>query len=336
MDELDHLKEQLALGRINRRQFVRGAVALGMTAAAAVSFVREAVAGDFEDGKKMFPVRRQKKIDPKFAKRIDKKNKIFNRNNANHMFNYGVLKFKTAGSEASGWLGYAYSVKFSESWTFDALLGNAKEAGWNNTELETEATKLAKNAMDAGADYDSHWAYAIVLSNFGHADMAVKEYEKAIMKEGADSDKDFLFEMADAYVLAGRVDDALALIGGLSPTEDWHLHELAWCYYFKENYDKALELLGRRKYKHKDRRTKHIALPELLAAVCHARMGNPTGMKQSMDRFQYDWGEAGNSTKHPNFSKWTVKKARRYAAFSAGATPYEEHWVDGVMMTTLK
>ena len=390
MDKLRHLKDQVRRGYIGRRNFVKGAVALGMTAAAAVSFARrsEASSHHFTEAKAGFPVlRRDRLADPTLG------GHAWDKDNPVDMFNYSVAQLNKAISNATAasqshhledaWLAYACSLAQSESWQFDQAK-NPVQHGWQNPSagsaptLDAEATALAKNAADAlktansTMEYEARWALAIVHMNFGrlvradkkNPDNAIFQYRKVerdlIGQIPAAELVNFKFELADAYVHAGRINDALKLLGRrrggtpVQPQEDWHWHQLAWCYFVKAGrmtsdaarlgyYQLALQFLRERKKSHDN--VSHLALADLLAVACYGSMAvtyDNAGLTEAQDlmetRAERRWRQFrkknvnGTDVDHENFHRWTIRQAKRYATFSStrNARQDQEHWAEAL------
>ena len=394
MSEFERLKERLQRGYISRRSFVRNAVALGVTASVAITFARQSKAqgiSHFEEAKAGFPVLRRASLSHESLN-----GKTWDKDDPQDMFNYTVALLNKARADAQtagnthhledAWLAYACSLAQSESWEFDSGK-NPVQHGWQTaapttpTKLDTEATALATGAVVAlnGNDNEdeaqARWALAIVHMNFGRVtrkdpgggggNNAVSEYRKILRRKldekipNAEQDS-FKFEVSDAYVHAGQVNEAMKLLGrraGRDPVKpdkdtDWHWHQLAWCYFVKAGrfssdamklgyYDLALGFLRGRKSRPED--VGHLALGDLLTIACYgakAIVYDRIGQLEAQDlmemraerhwvRFRKKFRQGVTDPEdHPNFQKWTIKQAKQYATFSdtADANNDRKHW----------
>ena len=368
MSDFDHLKNRLKRGYISRRNFVRSAIALGITASTAISFARSGYAADgakFAEAREGFPVaRRAKLLHP------DLDNQVWNADDPVDMFRYTVALLNSAIRDAEtkkvphpledAFLAYAYSLAASESWTFDKVK-NPREFALTSDglpALEKSASKLVQDAVYTLVGKDdqiqARWAMAIVDMNFGRAPVAIKAYRAIDVSRSVPAEErtNFRFEMADALVHAGEVDEALKLLGRgpkLDPIlagPDWHLHQLAWCYFVRAgrreekldrlgDYNLALNSLAKRQNRVGD--VGHLALADLLAAACFAQKAGVLGeagqteAEKQMDaraRDQLRRARADNA----NLAKWKSAEARNYAPFSNTKLANEDlaHWLAAV------
>ena len=368
MSDFDHLKNRLKRGYISRRNFVRSAVALGITASTAISFARSGYAADgakFAEAREGFPVaRRAKLLHPDLDKQV------WNANDPVDMFRYTVALLNSAIRDAEkkkvphpledAFLAYAYSLAASESWTFDKVK-NPREFALASDGLPAvgkRASELVQNAVDSlsgkADQVQALWAMAIVDMNFGRTEEAVKTYRgiKDSRTVPEDERSNFMFEMADALVHAGEVDEALKHLGRgpeLDPVlagPDWHLHQLAWCYFVRAgrrekeldklgDYNLALSSLAKRQNGAGD--VGHLALADLLAAACFAQKARVLGAAGQTDaerqldaraRDQLRRARADNS----NLAGWKSAEARNYAPFSDTKLANADlaHWLAAV------
>lgn len=363
MAELRDLINQLIAGGINHRRFIRRAVALGLSTAAAIAAARKAIAnshiGDFEDGKRGYPPLRRKASEVR-----SKVGGIssWNKDDPVDMYNYSIRSFKDAikKAQAAGhphwqvdaWLGYAYSLARSESWKFGTR--NRTEHKWSPAQLKSQAEKLVDGAVEAAGakDYDARWAQAMVKLNFGDPVTAKALFDNILadpnVSLAASRNRDFLFEMADACVHANHVDDAIVLCCHLDPVHDWHRHQLAWCLFVKAGkapewqkeqlYKAALQTLKNRTRRPAHER--HLGISELLKAACQAKLGDTAKAQATLEtRFRKHCNGKQN---HKNFSTWGLAQARNYAPFAAPENKASDprtnlgHWVDALKKAGLR
>lgn len=368
MSDFDHLKHRLKRGYISRRNFVRSAVALGVTASTAISFARTSYAADgakFAEAREGFPVtRRAKLLHP------DLDNQVWNANDPVDMFRYTVALLNSAIRDAEkkkiphpledAFLAYAYSLAASEAWTFDKVKnpGEFNLASDGLPALGKRASDLVQNAVYnlAGKDDEiqARWARAIVEMNFGQTGNAIETYRgiDAPRSLPADEQSNFKFEMADALVHAGQVDEALKLLGRgpeLDPVPagpDWHLHQLAWCYFVRAgrqdkgldklgDYNLALGSLAKRQNGAGD--VGYLALADLLAAACFAQKARVLGAAGRTDAEQELDARARNQLRraradNSNLAGWKSAEARNYAPFSDTKLANADlaHWLAAV------
>lgn len=364
MSDFDHLKDRLKRGYISRRNFVRSAVALGVTASTAISFARTSYASDGDklvEAREGFPVTRRAKL-----RHPGLDGKVWNADDPVDMFNYTVALLNSAIKDAvsekkshpleDAFLAYAVSLAASESWAFDKHK-NPVQSGWANANpptLEKNATKLAENAVRDLAKKDdevqARWALAIVYMNFGRTKEAVKQYkliaERLDGKIPTDEKTNFAFEMADAYVHAGWVDEAIAMLASETARVDWHLHQLAWCYFVRagrqktpikklRDYDIALSFLDKRQNGPGD--VGHLALADLLEAACYGQKAvvfGDEGEDEAQTRLRAKAKARVTRVRadNANYARWTVTEAENYAPFSeSNAAPRDaSHWVEAV------
>ena len=362
MSDFDHLKDRLRRGYISRRNFVRSAIALGVTATTAISIARTSYAADGDklvEAREGFPVTRRAKL-----RHPDLDDKVWNADDPLDMFRYTTALLNSSIQDAGAkphpledaFLGYALSLAASESWSF------SPDKNPNEYTLQTSGIQaLDKRAMGLvdGAvkqlsgkpdEVQARWARAIVNMNFGRADKAVKEYEAISTGKSTsvphDEKTNFAFEMADALVHAGRVDDAIRMLESETARVDWHLHQLGWCYFVRagrqktpirklRDYDLALGFLDKRQNGPGD--VGHLALADLLEAACYgqkAAVFGDEGEEEARTRLRATATARLTRVRadNANNARWTVTEANRYAPFSGpNAVPMDmDHWVEAV------
>ena len=181
MSDFDHLKDRLKRGYISRRNFVRSAVALGVTASTAISFARTSYASDGDklvEAREGFPVTRRAKL-----RHPGLDGKVWNADDPLDMFRYTTALLKSAIRDAAAnqkghpledaFLAYAISLAASESWTFDPDKNpeetKLQEAG--RAAMDKRASDLVDNAVKELTGkpdlVQARWARAIVNMNFG-------------------------------------------------------------------------------------------------------------------------------------------------------------------------
>jgi len=302
MDELYRLRQNFADGEIDRRRFLKGALALGLSVEAARRFVATAVAtepgqgANFLEGREGFPVLRREYIEQGYRDIYD-----WDKDDPSDMITYTVARLIDAKDEVdaaenwqeSCWLAYAYSVVYAESWSLNQshLRPIDPVYGWGSADFKTGAVQLIDAIFKRPVDdpsidpinnplkqYDSYWARAATYMNVDEKKtaLAVDDY-RTVRNTASLWDQvprslrnDFRFEYSDALVHNGDVDTALSVLGRRRPRYDWHRHQWAWCHFIKSRREQArfkkiwrLDLaLG---YLH-HRRRKHVDVRHLALA----------------------------------------------------------------------
>jgi len=366
MSDFDHLKDRLRRGYISRRNFVRSAIALGVTASTAISIARTSYAADGDklvEAREGFPVTRRAKL-----RHPGLDGRSWNADDPLDMFRYTTALLKSAIQDAKNdktthyledaFLGYAISLAASESWIFDADK-NREEfqlQASGRSSMESTAIDLARNAAtQLKGDEDevqARWALAIIYMNFGQADNAVAEYkaietgQSTIKPLPAEEEVNFAFEKADALVHSGEVDEAISMLQSETARVDWHLHQLAWCYFVRagrqttplrrlRDYDIALSFLDKRQ--NAPGTPGHLALADLLESACYAQKAMVfEGAKEPKGKERMDAKARGRlgrvRSDNANLARWTLQEADNYAPFSGvNNNPADaEHWKDAL------
>ena len=152
----------------------------------------------------------------------------------------------------------------------------------------------AVGQVRGGLDYDTHWDRAFYFQMSGpddplNYDLAICEYQKAIDLNIVDSN--LLLEASEAFVSAGRPDDAIDMIrrAGRSIRHDWYRWDLAWAYFFKARlggevfYKLAIDEIRQMYWSPGE--PKYMIDVQLLAAACYARLGKSDMSQTSFTLF---------------------------------------------------
>jgi len=228
--------------------------------------------------------------------------------------------------KAWGHLGYA---------TLAAWIEGAHELS-ERAQVMAEAQEYTSNAVEQARgdlDYDTHWDRAFYFQMSGpddplNYDRAICEYLKAIDLNIVDSN--LLLEASEAYVSAGRPDDAIEMIrrAGRSIRHDWYRWDLAWAYFFKARlggdvfYNLAIDEI--RKMYWSPGEPKYMIDVQLLAAACYARLGKTEMSQTSFGLFS----QASNGK-----PSWTINDEDRARPFKLEEDRL--HWLEACKLAGL-
>ena len=366
MAKIDDLKEQYVRGNLSRRQFVKGAVALGMSTTAAVGLLRQASANSttasdhWTIGISVFPIAAKEPTSVGLpASRPYRWDGVrWNPNRPGDMLNYAARRFQKAieldpdFARGYGGLAYACAIAHAEGWQFKRKFDKGLKLHEDQNRpkvLLNKAKNFAADAVQKGPDdYDNHWSKAIVhMYRSGEAGTdewsdALSHYqtaERLITEASSAPLADFYFEMADFWTHYGDHAKADTYCMKASPSKEWHNHQKAFCEFAGARNDSArykramdaLDLITSGKWD-ADAPTptpneRRLAIADLLWATCDFHMKRIGDTSTRPDKRRRG---RKRFKQHPHFKAWrrANRNGERYAPFRLSED--QKHWRDAV------
>lgn len=172
-----------------------------------------------------------------------------------------------------------------------AVAGHEPDPG-KAADLLAQAEARVSHAIDdvgGGDDYANRWDRAFIWLNQGRTADALAEYEAALElfdngTDKVDRRKDFLVEMAEAYVYDGNAVRAAELLDRAESIPDWYRWIRAWAQFNARDYAGAIDTINSM-HKAWDDPT-YVPDCQLLLAAAYAQEGQSAEAAAAMDRLK--------------------------------------------------